>query len=637
MRIAICAVVLALGLVALSVFVFRQPHVGIWTDDASLVLTLPIESYDLFDIGVVDFDENSRLDIFTVNHSARQSLLRNEGDLTFVESLAALGLSQDRNFPILEDSQQRPDRDRPGLYFFRQDRWLHISAKQIDAQEPVIGTISVPWPLDVKKSDGVTRIANANLSSGEPSLLEFSMTGNQEIVLTGMEDISELPHHVVLSPDTDLDKVYVGNGRISPESREFTLTWRDRHGHAWADFNGDGLMDVFIARGGVKGQLDSIPIAINDEFFLGTGASFVDRTMEAGLVKGNCPARQTSAVDFDLDGDLDIFVACGRGDDPSFPNRLYMQLDDGQFVDVAGDAGLAHGTASVYTWVDSDGDRDPDLLAVEERFLFHYVNEYGRFRRVMLADDSAGTDPYSLSPADFDNDGDIDAFAVYRSGSFVILNDAGQYRIEPAESFGLPVSGRTAAWIDINHDGLVDLHVLPGGAYYQDSDTRFHHSGELALNGSPTSLVDARATWFDIDNDGDRDALIALKTGPTIYQRVMRRLFKKEPMLGDHWLTQVVVTPGTPRSHWLQVELEGEARNRQAIGALVKVVTPDSVQTQRVGAAEGSLHGQGHYRLYFGLGDRAHIDEVIVDWADGTEKRVADPAPNQLLRIDKSP
>ena len=121
-KIAICAVVLVLGLVALSVFVFRQPHVGIWTDDASLVLTLPIESYDLFDIGVVDFDENSRLDIFTVNHSARQSLLRNEGDLTFVESLAALGLSQDRNFSDLEDFRYPPDRGRPGLYIFRQDR-----------------------------------------------------------------------------------------------------------------------------------------------------------------------------------------------------------------------------------------------------------------------------------------------------------------------------------------------------------------------------------------------------------------------------------------------------------------------------------------------------------------------------------
>ena len=203
MRIVIYAVVLAFGFVALSVFMFRQPHVGVWTDDPSLVLTLPIESYDLHDIGVVDFDENARLDIFTVNHSARQSLLRNEGDLTFTESLATLGLSQDRNFPDLEDSQQRPDRDKPGLYIFRQDRWLYVSAKQIDAQEPVIGTISIPWPLDVWKSDGITRVANANLSSGEPSLLEFSMSGNQEVVFTGTEDISELPHHVVLGPGTE--------------------------------------------------------------------------------------------------------------------------------------------------------------------------------------------------------------------------------------------------------------------------------------------------------------------------------------------------------------------------------------------------------------------------------------------------
>jgi hypothetical protein len=59
-------------------------------------------SYDLFDLGVVDVNNDNLLDIFTANHSARQKLLINENSLNFTDRFLQLGLSQYSEFPGLD-------------------------------------------------------------------------------------------------------------------------------------------------------------------------------------------------------------------------------------------------------------------------------------------------------------------------------------------------------------------------------------------------------------------------------------------------------------------------------------------------------------------------------------------------------
>jgi hypothetical protein len=89
-------------------------------------------------------------------------------------------------------------------------------------------------------------------------------------------------------------------------------------------------------------------------------------------------------------------------------------------------------------------------------------------------------------------------------------------------------------------------------------------------------------------------------------------------------------------NHWLQVKLVGQKGNRQAIGARVTVVTPDGRQVQEVGGTDGAFFSQGHYRLYFGLGNHARADVLRIQWPDGDQQEFHDVSGDRLLTIERT-
>jgi len=89
------------------------------------------------------------------------------------------------------------------------------------------------------------------------------------------------------------------------------------------------------------------------------------------------------------------------------------------------------------------------------------------------------------------------------------------------------------------------------------------------------------------------------------------------------------------KNHWLELELVGTKKNRQAIGARATVNTSDGSQLQEVGNSEGSYYSQGHYRLYFGLGPHKKADGVKIRWPDGYQQEFKDVAGNRLLVVER--
>ena len=246
--------------------------------------------------------------------------------------------------------------------------------------------------------------------------------------------------------------------------------FRRNRGTAAADFDGDGLVDFYLAN-----PNDPASLFLND----GNG-SFVEA--EAVPTTGNDAA--VAAADYDNDGDPDIWVACGGWGD-ACPDALYRNdgIDEatGQLVltDVSEAAGLSAESRQGFgvAWGDYDGDGWLDAFISNKR------------------DWSAGT----ASPHNqlYRNNGD---------GTFT----------EDAEAVGVAGAGdsHTASWIDVEPDGDLDLFVPnlfgKNTLYLNQGDGRFSEAGPSDLDAPYQSFGSAAA---DVNNDGLVDLIVTANSG----------------------------------------------------------------------------------------------------------------------------
>jgi hypothetical protein len=189
----------------------------------------------------------------------------------------------------------------------------------------------------------------------------------------------------------------------------------------FADYDNDGHKDLFVSRTFEPNQL----------FHANGDGSFEDVTAGSGL-GADCCTTVASWADYDLDGDLDLYV--GRYLDPRTtvpttfyarngePNRLYRNDGDGRFTDVTAQAGVGEpGLCLGTVFGDYDDDGDPDLYVVNDfgrKTLYRNEGADGsgvvRFTDVTV---ETGTLAYgagmSASFADYDNDGDLDLYVAH--------------------------------------------------------------------------------------------------------------------------------------------------------------------------------------------------------------------------------
>jgi hypothetical protein len=594
------------------------------------------QTYDLFDLGVADINQDGSLDIFTLNHSARQNLLVANSNGGFQDSLTQGRLDQDHTFANIEDRSTAPIVDAPGLYIYREDFDLYLRSYQTEA---VTGRLSLALPVKVKKQKNAIVKTQLDASEAGPTTVEFLLKSGGLIILKGFP---EIPHQFNLDPSIPLKSVYIGQNRVHPSQSKFVLMWRDRHSMAWSDINEDGQIDVFIGRGGVRGKIGDLTVDLEDELFIRKQQKFEDQIMDSKLIKKGCPARKSAWVDFNGDGYLDLHVSCGRVGDTqrAYPDLLYQQGADHQFTDVAAQMGLNLPKTGYFTWLDIDNDGDQDLLASQETKLDLYINQENRFVPEPISNTFRKAIK-KLEIADFDQDGDFDAYVVTsgQGDNKLLINLDGKYAVKMPTEFGLPINGKDAAWLDYDNDGYLDLYVVSKGIYKQTRSGKFKSTPILKEHWPFLKTWNALLACFDIDSDGDRDLLLAYQQTPSVLQptpplreRLINQFKKKDT--SKIWQSTLYRNRGS-RNHWLTLDLLGDQRNPQAIGARAIVKAGNAVQTRQVGESEGSHYSQGHYRLYFGLGSKPRVDTVEIIWPDGTQQRLQDVVADQRLVVQK--
>lgn len=599
----------------------------------------------LYDLGVVDANDDGWLDIYTSNHNYRQMLLLADGRGGWRDALSAWGLDQDLKLPGTEQHRDPPTLDRPGLYIYWVGDVLNVVLHRAEEMGQVRGSLHFYNRIEVLKDKGfqldLQTVAVPGAAVPE-SKLDFTVhkAGHLRIY----PHTRGTPIAVTLDSPGLEGRVYLGAAKVQPQDpSNFELLVRDRHALLWADLNADGILDLYMNRGALGGMLRKFPQAVRDrvadELLLSTGPGrYEDRGSELGLRKNDCSSRHARWVDFDRDGRLDLFVNCqDRGKaGGDFPKQLYRQTATGRLEDVAAAAALDLPQTQLVDmfWFDADGDGFIDMLTHEDTGFYLYRNQGGRFTRGHIGrgpfhrDQIPGlraetTDYWQfdgkLSVADFDADGDLDALMASKQGNALLRNDAGKFRVIEPAALGLPAESTACAWVDYDNVGRADLHCVPQGLYRQGADGRFHATGMFRLFDRKYQA--AILNWFDHDNDGRLDLLMALQDNASLW-RWWEKPFKSANVKGRDdrfdWPVSLHANRGKG-GHWLQIELRGRAGNPQAIGARVVVHTSHGRQAAQVGAHEGAYSSQGHYRLHFGLGEdrTARVDIV---WPDGSSR-----------------
>ena len=325
------------------------------------------------------------------------------------------------------------------------------------------------------------------------------------------------------------------------------------------------------------------------------------------------PAPFTAAVffDYDLDGDLDVYLYGG-----SKPDQLLRNNLDGTFTDVTAKTGDAafHSKKAVVSDVDRDG--DPDLVTIDAKgeLVLRLNLRQGVFRNVPLHVSGA----MDVAVEDVNADGIPDIVVATSKGLRLLIGKGDGDFVEGAGS-GLDAAGVSAAMravvlADFDNDGFPDVIAATTSGQLQafrnegggrfSSWTIFSSPSKKSSSLSFSSPSIDTLLAYDVDKDGDLDLLVSA---------------------GGK--TSVLLNDGGNANGWLVVVLEGLPAgsgkvNRQGVGSLVEVKAGNLYVARLAGLLP----------THVGLGPRAKADVVRATWTNGVPQNLFDQKAKSIVR-----
>lgn len=377
---------------------------------------------------------------------------------------------------------------------------------------------------------------------------------------------------------------------------------------AFGDWDGDGDADLLV--GFAPGAGPVLKLYRND-----AGGRFTDATAEAGLRVDSGAVRQPVWVDYDADGDLDLFVAFRDRANALFSN------ESGRFTNIAEEVGLADTRRSVgAVWADLDADGDLDLIVgnMDGDANGVFRNDGGRFSDVAEQWGLAWGGRTPRDPAngtvrpcveDVNGDGRLDIVtANYGTPGLFLANATGGWD-DAGAAWGIAVDGRydSCALADADNDGKLDLYL--NGTVTQGRnwpDYLYHQEGGRFVNVIPDVLAavtaDHGAAWADLTGDGAVD-LSLTGQGP-------HALFATE-------------LPASVARRSLRLRVLDENGRATRAGAEVRVYVAGTraLLATRLVDAGSSYDAQSDLPVHVGLGGGGRVD-IEVTWPAAGTRRI---------------
>jgi ASPIC and UnbV/FG-GAP-like repeat len=228
------------------------------------------------------------------------------------------------------------------------------------------------------------------------------------------------------------------DGRFIKKSlpSQIKKNWDDQ-GLLLFDADHDGDLDLYVTSGGDKNHPDDP--SYQDRLYVNDGKG--NFTLDTTALPRNWTSKScVRAIDYDRDGDLDLFVA-GRVSPWNYPKAVSCAIyrndsKDGKikFTDVTSSIArplLNIGMVSDAIWTDFDNDGWPDLILAGEWMPVTFLhNDHGQFRNITDSSQIGNQVGWwnSITAGDFDNDGDID-YVVTNLGANSFYKASDQYPV----------------------------------------------------------------------------------------------------------------------------------------------------------------------------------------------------------------
>lgn len=445
-------------------------------------------------------------------------------------------------------------------------------------------------------------------------------------------------------------------------------------GSSWGDYDNDGDDDLFISN--AYGNLSNKNFLYRNEgaghFMKITSGDIVTEASNPGSI-GACWG------DYDNDGKLDLFVPGN-----AMPNRLYHNEGNGVFSKIT--EGVIANSSNRSTgggWVDYDQDGDLDLFVVNGTVWvppssttnFLYRNDgngiFSKISQGLIVTEALLSECGSW--ADYDDDGDMDLFvaniAGNRSNRLYFNNGNGALGlVQSSEVMNDLRESWSASWGDYDNDGHLDLFV----GTYLGPNLLYHNHGDgtfARVNNGPVVTASGRhfgSSWGDFDNDGDLDLVVATESnagnllynndGSGNFTRVTGQILTNSrgftcttsdydndgdldilTVNGADFFTPVenylYANNGT-NNGWINITCVGTVSNRTAIGTRIRAkatIRGAAVWQMREIAQQSGFGGHNSLRVHFGFGDATKIDSLVIRWPSKTTEVYTNVVVNQFM------
>jgi hypothetical protein len=425
------------------------------------------------------------------------------------------------------------------------------------------------------------------------AVADYDNDGYEDVFVTGYGD-NHLYHNNGDCTFTDVtEKAGVGGSGWSTSA-------------AWVDLDNDGLLDLVVVRyvtwdwndvwcgehrEGYRGicHPDVFPPISMLVYHNDGNGHFTEVSHKLGLDK---PAKALgiAIADYDRDGRMDLFIA-----NDSMPEFLFHQKQDGTFEEVGLESAVAvNSEGQTYAgmgvdFADYDNDGWPDIVVTDlanQRYALYQNNRDGTFNYASLLTGVGAISQlhsgWSLRFMDYDNDG----------------------------------------WKDLliaqGHD-MDNIELVSPQLHYREPMMLLRNTGKKFVDVSSISGGIFQEAWVgrgmaigDIDNDGRIDAVVSTNGGAA------------------HILHNETATT----NHWITLHLTGHKSNRDGIGAVVKLTTPQGAQWVTVTTSSGYLSSSDP-RVHFGLGDSAMAESIEIRWPSGIVQTLNNIRGDRQIQVDE--